>query len=216
MVALTWGTTGSRFFETGLDRGVLYLPNVAGVAWPGLVSVNENVTGGEARPYYVDGFKYLNIQAAEDFGATIEAFSAPREFDVCDGRRSLAPGLFATQQVRKPFGFSYRTLVGNDVDGNEAGYKLHIVYNALTGAPSMTHKTLDSSANPATMSWDISTKAPLMSAARPTAHFVIDSRYVDSKAIQQIEGVLYGTSLANPRLPEVSELINMFNGSFTS
>lgn len=214
MAALIWGSIGSRYYEAGVDRGVLYLAGIAGVAWPGLVSVTENVSGGEARPYYIDGFKYLNVQGAEEFGATIEAFSAPREFDACDGRKSVAPGLFATQQVRKQFGFSYRTQIGNDVDGVDAGYKLHIVYNALAATPSVTHKTLDASGTPSTMSWDITTKAPMFSGARPTAHFVIDSRDVDILVIKQIESILYGTSFTDPRLPSIAELVDLFNSYF--
>ena len=214
MVALTWGTSGSRYYETGVDRGVLYLPNVAGVAWPGLISVKENVSGGDTRSYYIDGFKYLNIKSAEEFGASIEAFSSPREFDVCDGSKALAPGLFATQQVRKSFGFSYRTLMGNDVEGQDAGYKIHLVYNALASAPSVTYKTLDKSGTPGTISWDISTKALSITMARPTAHFIINSVEVPEERLDYLEKILYGSIYTDPRLPSIKELVEIINGVF--
>jgi hypothetical protein len=141
---LDWSAIGERFYETGIDRGVLYVGE-DGFVWPGLISITESPSGGDAKPFYLDGIKYLNISAAEEFEGTINAFFAPAEFNACDGTVSVHNGLFATQQPRKPFGLSYRTRVGNDIDGAEHAYKVHLVYNALAAPSERENSTLNDS-----------------------------------------------------------------------
>ncbi len=210
MTRLKWGSAGERFFETGVDQGVLYLPAQPGVAWNGLVAVSENLTGGDATGYYVDGVKYANVAANEEFEATIVALSSPPEFAVCDGISQIHNGLFATQQPRKPFSFSYRTLVGNDVDGQEHGYKIHLVYNALAAPSNKTSGSVNSQAVPSGYSWDITTLPPAITGYKRTAHLVVDSRYSDSEVLSDVEDLLYGTSMTAPAIPTPDDLIAMF------
>ena len=210
MAVLVWGDVGSRFFETGVDRGVLFPKTGDGVPWNGLVSVSEAPTGGEPRPYYLDGFKYLNLATAEEFAATLDAFSSPTEFDKCDGTASIHNGLFITQQPRESFGLSYRTRIGNDVDGTDFGYKIHLVYNALASPSSRSNSTLNDSPSPITLSWGITTAPPPITGFKPSAHFVIDSRKTPKSVLSLIEGVIYGSSSANSRLPDVAELMELF------
>lgn len=210
MTRMLWGDSGNRFFETGVDRGVLYLSDQDGVPWNGLTSVEESPTGGEARPYYQDGVKFLNISGREEFEATIEAFSSPTEFGVCDGTVSIQKGLFVTQQPRRAFGLSYRTMVGNDLDGVEHGYKIHLVYNALAAPSSRANSTMTNSPEATTLSWAITTLPPSFTGYKPTAHLVIDSRTTPKGLLSAIEDILYGSDAADPRMPLVSELISMF------
>lgn len=210
MTRLSWSALSERYFEGGVDRGVLYIGVDAGVSWPGLISVSESPRGGEARPYYLDGVKYLNLASKEEFEATINAFSAPKEFAPCDGVSSIQNGLFATQQPRKAFSFSYRTRVGNDTEGKEHGYKIHLVYNALAGPSERNNSTLGDSVEPNTYTWQITTLPPSLTGRKPTAHFVIDSRYTPRVLLSTIEDILYGSDAAEARLPMVSELITMF------
>lgn len=213
MTKLIWGAAGERFFEAGVDRGVLYVPGLAGVAWNGLKAVSEAPSGGEPKPYYIDGFKYVNVSAAEEFNATLEAFSSPAEFAVCDGSVKLAAGLFVTQQPRKSFGLSYRTLIGNDVKGLESGYKIHLVYNALASSAGRNNNSVSDSVDPMGLSWDISTRPP--SAAfgyKPTAHFVIDSTKTDKDLLAVLEAYLYGANGLAPAMPTTTQLVAMFSG----
>jgi hypothetical protein len=210
MTRLNWDAVGERFYETGVDRGVLYVDN-SGFAWPGLISVNESPSGGEAKPYYIDGFKYLNIAAAEEFEATIEAFYSPPEFRPCDGKVAIHNGLFATQQPRKQFSFSYRTKIGNDTDGPDHGYKIHLVYGALAAPSERTNTTLSDSAEPGAYSWGITTRPPVIAGMRPTAHFIIDSRFTSEVVLVEIEALLYGSEAFSAQLPSVTELIEIFN-----
>lgn len=210
MTALEWGAVGQRFFETGTDRGVLYPKTGEGVSWNGLLSVSEEPSGGEAKPYYFDGFKYLNLATAEEFVATIEAFSAPPEFGVCDGTAAIHNGLFITQQRRESFGFSYRTKIGNDLDGADHGYKLHLVYNALSSPSQRSNTSIGDSLEPMTLSWGITTAPPPISGFRPSAHFIIDSLKTEEEVLVQIEDMLYGTSESAPRLPNIDEIISLY------
>lgn len=210
MTQLVWGNIGERYFETGVDRGVLFPKTGDGVPWNGLISVSESPTGGEPRPYYLDGFKYLNLATAEEFAATIDAFSAPMEFDKCDGTASIHNGLFITQQPRESFGFSYRTRIGNDVDGPDYGYKIHLVYNALASPSSRSNSTMGDSTNPIVFSWGITTAPPPIVGFKPSAHFVIDSRKTPKSVLSLIESVLYGSTSSNSRLPSVVELMDLF------
>ena len=212
MTRLAWGSAGERFFESGADRGVLYLPNEEGVAWNGLKSVSESPDGGTPTPYYVDGYKYINVASAEDFKATISAFSAPAEFGICDGTALIHNGLFATQQPRKAFGLSYRTRVGNDIEGVDHGYKIHLVYNALAAPSTRESVSLSNSPTPTSLSWAISTTPPKITGLRPTAHFVIDSRMTPWRLLAKIEDILYGTGSTSPRLPSVDEIMSIFSG----
>lgn len=215
MAQLTWGDYGSRYFETGIDRAVLYTENSIGVAWNGLTAVNETPSGGQALGFYADGYKYLNVSSAEEYEATINAFSAPREFAVCDGAQTILNGLYITQQRRESFGFSYRTRVGNDVDGVDHGYKIHLVYNALAEATSRNYQTLGSSPTPVELSWKISTKPPRITGYRPSAHFIIDTRVTPAPLIAEIEGMLYGTSTSSPVLPSIPDIMELFRSVVT-
>lgn len=211
MPRLDWSAVGERFYETGVDRGVLFVGGNPGVPWTGLISVEERPTGGEARPFYLDGYKYLNLPAVEEFEATIEAFSAPSEFGVCDGRVSLALGLFATQQTRKSFGLCYRTLVGNDTNALDHGYKIHLVYNALAKPSTPTYETVNDSPEPTTHSWELTTKPPRMSGVRPTAHLTIDTRVVHPGKLVEIENIIYGSEATSSRMPSPAELVTILS-----
>jgi hypothetical protein len=209
MTRLTWDAIGERFYEGGVDHGVLFVGG-RGVAWPGLVSVSESANGGEPRPFYIDGYKYLNLASSEEFEATIEAFSAPPEFAPCDGINAAYAGLLITQQPRRPFAFSYRTKVGNDEDGLDHGYKIHLVYNALAAPSERTYTTVGQSAEAPTRSWSLTTLAPKIHGYRPTAHFVIDSRTTSPVTLAAIEDILYGTETVDPEMPTVTELMTLF------
>lgn len=211
MTRLAWGTVGKRFYEAGVDRGVLYLDGADGIAWNGLVSVSESPTGGEVSAYYVDGYKYLENAASENFEATIEAYTYPDEFSVCEGTTPVTNGLFMTHQRKKSFGLCYRSKIGNDVDGMDHAYKLHLVYNALAAPSEHAHNTLTEEISPDNFSWKITTTPPDFAGYKPTAHLVIDTRDAPGGLIRQIEDILYGTDVDAARQPSPSELIFLFN-----
>lgn len=210
MARLNWGVVAERFFETGVDRGVLYTGDGNGVPWNGLTSVSESPTGGEPKPAYIDGRKFRNIASSEEFEATIEAFAAPKEFGPCDGSRSIQNGLIATQQPRQAFSFSYRTLIGNPVEGTELGYKIHLVYNALAGPASRSNASIGDSTEASKLSWAVTTLPPSLTGYKPTAHFVIDSTQTPLSLLMAIEDILYGNDVNSARMPLVSELVAMF------
>lgn len=210
MARITWDDAGKRLYESGVERGVLFVDGAPGVPWNGLISINETPNGGEARPYYLDGQKYLNVAAAEEFVATIEAFSAPEEFSLCDGMAAVHRGLFATQQPRQKFGLVYRTGLGNDISGLEHGYKLHIVYNALAAPAQKSNVTLSNNANPTRLSWSVTTLPPTFSAYKPTAHLVIDSTKANKIVLGMLESALFGTPDTDSRLPTPEEIYNLF------
>lgn len=209
MSRLTWGAVGERYYEIGVDRGVLYVDPERGVAWSGLISVSESPTGGDAVPYYLDGEKYLNLAGAEEYEATLTAFYTPVEFDPCDGITALQPGLFATQQPRLSFGLCYRTRIGNDLEGPERGYKIHLVYNALA-LPSTRDFVVDDAAP---FSWKLTTTPVDVPGARPSAHLVVDSTLVDPAVLSALEDILYGTDEQIARLPLPLEVITLFGGT---
>lgn len=209
MTQLAWGTPGTRFFESGVDRGVLYVRGV-GVAWNGLVSVKETPSGGDPQPYYLDGYKYLNVASDDEYVASLDAYSAPAEFGACDGTASIQNGLFATQQPRSSFGLSYRSKKGNDLSGIDLGYKIHLVYNALATPPDHSYNSLTNSSNLNTLTWSISTMPSRPSFLKPTAHFIVDSTLTTAYRLQTLEGILYGTDTTDPRLPDVEELLHLF------
>lgn len=216
MTKLTWDASGKRFYETGVDRGVLYIPTNGvydfGVAWNGLTAVTESPSGAEATPQYADNIKYLNLLSAEEFGCTIEAFMYPDEFGQCDGTARPRPGISIGQQPRKTFGFAYRTKVGNDIDGADHGYKIHIVYGALAAPSEKAYNTINDSPEAMTFSWEVTTTAVEVPGFKPSATLVIDSRDVAAADLQELEDILYGTAGVNPRLPLPEEILGLVAG----
>ena len=219
MSKIVWDETGKRTYETGVDHGVLY-PQVSGaypkgVAWNGLTSVNESPSGAEANPQYADNIKYLNLVSAEDFGATIEAFTYPDEWAECDGSAVITPGVSIGQQTRKTFGLCYRTVLGNDTDGQDHGYKLHLVYNALAKPSEKNYQTVNDSPEAISFSWEITTTPVAITDHKPAACITIDSTKVDMTKLAALETLLYGkdptTPEANdgvePKLPLPAEVI---------
>ena len=212
---LVWDEIGKRTYETGVDRGVLFpMSNAgqyaAGVAWNGLTAVNESPSGAEASPLYADNIKYLELMSAEEFGASIEAYTYPDEFAECDGSAEPAPGVMIGQQPRKKFGFSYRTKLGNDTDGDSHGYKLHLVYNALAAPSEKGYQTINDSPEAITFSWEVTTTPVAVEGYKPTAHLVIDSTKVDAEKLAQLEALLYGTEEKEASLPTPDEVIAIF------
>lgn len=210
MATMKWSAVGDRFFEAGVDRGALYVDGYAGVAWDGLISVQETSAGDTAKEFYLDGVKFMNKLTRDEFQATITAYTYPDLFGICDGTASVGNGLFARHQSRKPFGFSYRTKVGNDVDGSDNAYKIHLVYGATAKSSNLTYKTLGDNVDALNFSWAITTKPSLLPGFAPSAHFVIDSRETPSALLGRIEGILYGTDQATPRLPDAGEMAYLF------
>ena len=220
MTALTWDVSGERLYETGVDRGVLYIPNPSGVydtgfCWNGLTTVTESPSGAEATPLYADNIKYLNLVSVEEFGATIEAFTYPDEFAQCDGTATPSAGVGIGQQPRKTFGMSYRTRLGNDVD-SELGYKLHLIYGAVAAPSEKAYSTINDSPEAITFSWEIWTTPVQVSGHKPTASIVIDSTKVDSAALATLEDFLYGTVGTDPSLPTPAAVLAIFAGSVTT
>lgn len=207
MTKLAWDPVGKRFYETGVDRGVLYVDGV-GVPWNGLTGVEESPSGGEARPLYIDGVKYLNLTSREEFAATISAFYSPEEFDECEGYSSLALGLKVSQQRRKPFALSYRVRLGNDVLGSDYGYKIHIVYGAMVSTMSRAYNSISDSPEVPTLSWPITTTPIVIPGLMRSAHIIINSTKISSEALAELEGILYGTELTAARLPTPTEIIS--------
>lgn len=211
MARMEWNVAGSRFYEAGVDRGVLYIGEDPGVPWIGLISVEEEISGGEATPYYIDGAKYLNLSASEEFQATITAYTYPVEFSQCDGTERVRPGLLFSQQKRKSFGFSYRTRVGNDIGGTDHAYKIHLIYEALATPSTRSTSSFADSIEASDFSWGLTTKPPSVSGYAPTSHVVVDSRYTHPDTLADIEDILYGTESTVPRLLSAEELIEIFD-----
>jgi hypothetical protein len=218
---LVWDEVGSRLYETGVDHGVLYIPNGAvyddGVAWNGLVTVTESPSGAEASPQYADNIKYLNLYSAEEFGATIEAFTYPEQFNQFDGISAPVAGVLVGQQSRRAFGLSYRTKIGNDVDGSDHGYKLHLVWGATATPSEKAYTTQNESPEPITFSWELTTSPVAVPGydLKPTASMVINSTEVDAGALANLEQILYGAPGVDPRLPLPAEVIGLFEGTTT-
>lgn len=208
---IEWNQPGQRFYETGVDQGVLYPRTGPGVPWNGLVSVNEETSGGGLESFYFDGVKYLDVVAGEDFKATLEAFSAPPEFAQCEGVKQLSPGLFVGQQPRKTFDLCYRTLIGNDLEGTDHGYKLHLVYNATASPSPRSHRTLAQQIDPGVRSWTIDTVPIPASTYKPAAHFVLDSTLIDPYILADIESFLYGRDDADARMLSQQEIVDILS-----
>lgn len=213
MARLEWGSPGDRLYETGVDRGALYVAGQVGVAWSGLTSVEMSPTGGGTKSYYLDGQKYLLASATEEFGATINAFTYPDQFSQCDGTAQVRSGLFVTQQRRKTFGFTYRTLVGSDQNG-DLGYKIHIVYNAMAEPSGRTYSSVGDATEPVEFSWGITTRPPVIPGYKRTSHIEIDSRTTDAAVLEAVENALYGDEENTPRLPPIPEVIELFDAFY--
>ena len=221
MSKIVWDETGKRLYETGVKQGVLYpIQNgglyTKGVAWNGLTAVTESPSGAEASPQYADDIKYLNLVSAEEFGATIEAFTYPDEFAVCDGSIEIEPGVSVGQQSRKLFGLSYRTALGNDVDGTDHGYKLHLIYGALAAPSEKAYATINDSPEAITFSWEVTTTPVSVNGFKPTASLTIDSTKVDSAKLAALENILYGTVGVDARLPFPDEVATLFKDAAPS
>lgn len=226
---LTWDKTGERLYETGVDRGVLYIPNSGGVyddgvAWNGLTTVTESPSGGESTKTYADNIPYLNLISVEEFGATVEAYTFPEEFAQFDGLAVPSAGVYVGQQSRRSFGLCYRTRVGNDLEGTDLGYKLHLIYNATAKPSEKAFATINDSPEAITFSWELTTIPVTVDGTnpvtgkpyKPTALITIDSTKVDATALSALEDALYGTSGADPRLPTPEEVLAMFAGTVTT
>lgn len=215
MAVLTWDQLGERYFETGVDHGVLYIPDVSGVyndgvAWNGLVSVTETPSGAEANAFYADNIKYLNIVSAEEYGLTIEAFTYPDEWAQFDGQAEPEPGVVLGQQARKTFGLSYRTRIGNDLEGDAHAYKLHLVYGCLATPSEKAYSTVNESPEPVNFSWEVSTTPATVTGHRPVSLITIDSRTADPTDLAALEVLLYGAVATEPALPTPNEIITLF------
>jgi hypothetical protein len=212
---IVWDKVGERFYETGVDRGVLYPQETGGVypqgvAWNGLISVTESPSGAEPNPLYADNIKYLNLMSQEDFGATIEAYTYPDEFAACDGSGELAAGVLIGQQYRKSFGLAYRTSLGNDEDGADHGYKIHLIYGGLASPTEKGYQTVNDTPDAITFSWEISTTPVEVTGHKPTASVTIDSTKVDAAKLAAFEAILYGNETTEPRLPLPNEVATLF------
>lgn len=220
MAKLVWDKTGDRLYETGVKNGVLYIPTAGvyskGVAWNGLTAVTESPSGAEATALYADDTKYLSLMSAEEFGATIEAYTYPDEFAACDGSAELADGVMIGQQKRSTFGLCYKTTIGNDTDGNDHGYKLHIIYGAMAAPSEKAYASINDSPEAITFSWEITTTPVNVTGAKPTASLVIDSTKADPTKLAALEDILYGKdgdSATEPRLPLPDEIKSLMTAA---
>ena len=213
MAKIAWDEAGKRYYETGVKNGVLY-PQVSGaypkgVAWNGLTAVTESPSGAEATPLYADDIKYLNLYSAEEFGATIEAYTYPDEFAECDGSASLATGVYAGQQARKAFGLSYKTTFGNDTEGADHGYKLHLIYGAMASPSEKAYATINDSPEAITFSWEVTTTPVNVTGLKPTASIIIDSTKANPEKLAALEKILYGDAEIEARLPLPNEIATL-------
>lgn len=221
MTALAWDEVGSRFFEAGVDRGVLFIPDefgayVDGVAWSGLITVTEKPTGAAPNAKYADNIKYLNLYSTEQFDAEIDAYTYPDEFQQFDGLVLPSPGVAVGQQTRKRFGLCYRTRVGNDLAGDDYGYKLHLVYGCTASPSDKAYGTINESPDGIAFKWMLSTQPVSVNGLKPTALVTVDSTKVDATRLGDLEQILYGTEGVQPSLPLPDTVIGMFAGSITT
>ena len=218
MAKIVWDESGKRTYETGVRNGVLYLQNESGVynkgvAWNGLTAVTESPSGAEPTALYADDMKYLELFSAEEFGATIEAYTYPAEFEKCDGSASLGAGVTIGQQDRATFGLCYRTVLGNDVKGSEFGYKLHLIYGAKAKPSEKGYQTINDSPEAITFSWELSTTPVNVTGFKPTACVTIDSTKIDADKLAQIEALLYGGASQEAKLPLPDEIAGIVKGA---
>ncbi len=218
--SIVWDTTEQRKYETGIDRVVLYLaddstnptyPYQDGVAWNGVTAINQSSSGGESSPLFADNIKYLNLMSMEDISFSIEAYARPDEFGYCDGTRTLVPGLNIFQQVRKSFGFSYRTMVGSALSSSLSDYKIHIIYNCMASPTERAYQTTNDSPEPTSYNWNVSTNSVNLTGYKPFAQIVIDSKTISEKELEALEAILYGDSDLDiaPRLPLPSDILEI-------
>ncbi len=219
MSKLVWDKVGERFYETGVSKGVLYPQSEGtyqnGVAWNGLTNVSESPEGAEATPLYADNIKYLNLMSAEEFKATIEAYTYPDEFGACNGEASIAKGITIGQQKRSPFGLSYQTKIGNDED-SDLGYKIHLVYGALAAPSEKAYNTVNDSPEAITFSWEITTTPVAVEGFKPTAILTIDSTKVTKENLEKLEKKLYGDTETQPTLPLPDEIVKLVGADAAS
>lgn len=216
MAKLVWDKTGERLYETGVKQCALFPVQTGGtytkgVVWNGVTAITESPSGAEATALYADDIKYLNLLSTEELGATIEAYMYPDEFAECDGSASIADGVSIGQQKRKPFGLAYKTTLGNDEEGNEYGYKLHILYNALAAPSERAYATVNDSPEAITLSWELSTTPVSVAGFKPTACVTIDSTKTDATKLKKLEDMIYGTETVEPKLPLPDEIVQIMN-----
>ena len=215
MPRIEWDKDGEKLYETGVDRVVLFVKDTTGktgngVGWNGVTAIEESPSGAEANPYYADNKKYLNIISNEEFGCSLTAYTFPEEFEVCDGCAEVEDGVLITQQTRRGFGLAYRTLIGNDVVGNDYGYKIHLVYNCMAAPASKSNNTVNESTEPGEFSYEITTTPVDVAGYKPTAHIVINSTKVSAEKLQALENLIYGTEDAEATLPSPAEVVALF------
>lgn len=214
MAKLVFDELGKRFYETGVSNAVLF-PQAddgtypKGVAWNGITAANESPSGAESNDQYADNMVYLSLTGAEKFEGTIEAFSSPAEFDECDGMKEISKGLTVSQQTRKPFGFAYKSILGNDIKGNDYGYKLHIWYGCKAAPSERAHSTVNDSPEPQNPSWSISSTPVAVPGAKPSSVLTFNSTTTPADKLKKIEDILYGTEAADARLPLPTELLEL-------
>lgn len=217
MAMLVWDKTGERYYETGVDKVALYVQENGtypkGVAWNGVTAITESPSGAEPTPLYADNIKYLNLISAEELALSIEAYQSPEEFDVCDGTASPVDGLNIGQQDRKTFGLAYRTLIGNDTEGNNHGYALHLVYGCLAAPSEKAHNTVNDSPEATTLSWEVSTTPVAVTGFKPTSSLEINSTKVDKDKLAALEAKLFGSESEEATLPLPDEIITMLGGT---
>lgn len=215
MAPIVWDRVGQRYFETGVDRGVFYPPTGDGVPWNGLISVDHTPTGGSPKARYIDGYKYQNRSSPSEYAASIEAYTYPDEFEVCNGLTPLANGLSVGFQPRRSFGLTYRTKIGNDVVGDSYGHKIHLVYNALASPSSQNYQTSGDNPEALSFNWSLTTKPVKISGRKATSYLVVDTTKTPDPLLADLEAILYGSETTEPRLPTPAELVTMFVGAPT-
>lgn len=218
MAKLVWDATGERKYENGVRNGVLYVMDASGtypkgVAWNGLTAVTESPSGAEATALYADDVKYLNLISAEEFGATVEAYTYPDEFAQCNGEASLVDGVTIGQQPRKTFGMAYRTVLGNDIENESYGYKLHLIYGAVASPSEKAYATINDSPEAITFSWELKTTPVVVNGFKPTASLTIDSTKANAEKLAALEDILFGSESGEARLPLPNEIATLMNAA---
>lgn len=215
MPRIVWDAETQKTFETGVSNGVHYMQDkdgkyVHGVAWNGLTGVTQSPSGADANALWADNIKYLNLRAAEEFGATVEAYTYPKQFGECDGSVEIVPGVTIGQQNRKKFGLSYKTIFGNDTEGEDYGYKIHMIYNCDAAPSEKAYSTKNDSPDAINFSWELSTTPVNVTGYKPTAHMEITSTDLNSEFLAKIEDILYGTDTEDPRMPLPDEIFELY------